>query len=665
MLSKARVLFADSPLPLEKRPEQLNAWGIHFAAWNYIKAELRPEQFNVKKNLVKDHLEDYYRNEGKLDEVRLTIPDSKGCVMWHKPAEVRARSDRKWPTIETPNDDAPVTMEKFKAFLEHQSEAQGTSAPERDRDLQIWATTNGFPEPAAKSLDAFFKHLDQGSETLTFTRMRDLATGLGIHAIMLDPLLSREVSEDCVVLELPSASGSEHIKKGHFGTPPPYAPAGRTLESDADDVHGSGATYAIPDRKVEGTDAAFVFLRLEPKSPQFPRGGHSTQHHHPGDELLLVLKGTVSVTFIDTGVTFELKEQSYVHFYAEQNHAVVNESSSDSAELFIIRFYQLHSKPAQRVRTKWTRQAMRHELWDWARTSRGPRAFRSKNPLTWGWLLGAVADRSVHPRKHRPDQPVKPGVPHNILNPFGLARFLDQAGPGDLKGLKKLLAELESEHNGLIENPKKHLKLPAGRDWLWLLQNNQIKVPRRLIDKLVDVYDVFDLLVCEFLFPSWPRQVVVRRTEATKDIDWVNMLSVVNETPELKKRTGVNHGASRLQSGKIVYEVPARSLFCSDVAISWLQINETKDTGLATSPNTHTGCELIVPLEGKIAIEYLEGPQPRVFTVAANTQIAHYNSNRKHILKNTGDGPAKMFLIRFYLDEKGSQTLPKRGAKKR
>jgi hypothetical protein len=661
MLVKARVIFAAIPLPLEKlpAPELLASWEIHPVAWNYIKSHLRPEEFHVKKNLIKEHLKNYYDHEGKLDELRLTIPDGQGCVMWYKPAESRTQSGHNWPIIETVDDGAPVTMEKFKAFLERQSDAQGTSAPERDRDLQIWATTNGYPEPATKSLDAFFKYLEQDAGTLTFTRMRDLAEGLGIHAIMLDPLLSREVREDCIVLNLPSASGSANIKDGHFGTPPPYAPPSRTP-----DVHGSGATYAIPDRKIEGTDAAFVFLRLEPKSEKFPNGGHSAQHHHPGDELLLVLKGSVSVTFIDTGVTFELKEHSYVHFYAEQNHAVVNESSKHSAELFIIRFYQLHSKPTQQVSTKWTRQAMRHELWDWARDSPAPRAFRSKNYLTWGWLLGAVADRSVQPRLQRPDQPVKSGIPHQILNPFGLARFLNQAGPGNSKGLKKLLADLESEHNTLIENPRKHLKLPAGRDWLWLLQNNQIKVPRRLIAKLVDVYNVFDLLVCEFLFPSWPRQVVVRRDVGNKDIDWVDMMSVVNETPELKQRAGVNHGASRLQSGVVVYQVPTRSLFCSDVAISWLQIKQIKEADLATSPNTHTGCELIVPLEGKVAIEYVDGPRPRVFTVTANTQIAHYNSNRKHILKNIGDGPATMFVIRFYLDEKGSQTPAKRDAKK-
>jgi hypothetical protein len=177
---------------------------------------------------------------------------------------------------------------------------------------------------------------------------------------------------------------------------------------------------------------------------------------------------------------------------------------------------------------------------------------------------------------------------------------------------------------------------------------------RDFIPAIVKLYQVFDLLACEFLFPSVARQVVAHRQGGSpRGDDWVDMSVVVSGLKELRESgPGLNRGAGLLLRGQkgVRYEIPKRSLACSDVAISWLKL----DPGFHTTDNSHPGYELLLPIEGSVSVEYMELKDPRVCTVAAQEHVAHYNSRVRHRIHNTGDGPATMFLVRFYGEGKDS-----------
>src|SRR5262249_7309462 len=175
---------------------------------------------------------------------------------------------------------------------------------------------------------AFFLHLRQNfdPQQLRFSEMRNLTRNLGIHPLLLDPLLSKSVSQQCLSIHLPTGppdgvgAHTEACAVGEF----------RQAGEKGGESYGSGR-YAIPTGRLASTDAAFVYVILDPKA-------HSDDHHHPGDELLFVLKGSATVYLRGSGSEIELQEGSYVHFYSEQTHAAYNYSDTE-AHLFIVRFY--------------------------------------------------------------------------------------------------------------------------------------------------------------------------------------------------------------------------------------------------------------------------------------------------------------------------------------
>lgn len=102
-----------------------------------------------------------------------------------------------------------------------------------------------------------------------------------------------------------------------------------TSMSGTDDYEKSGTEYLVPNKRLAGTeDVAVVQLVL-------PRGAFSDCHAHTGDELMVVMSGTVEVRLGNSGLWTHLEKHDYIHFYAEQEHSVRNIGRS-RAVVFII-----------------------------------------------------------------------------------------------------------------------------------------------------------------------------------------------------------------------------------------------------------------------------------------------------------------------------------------
>jgi quercetin dioxygenase-like cupin family protein len=425
--------------------------------------------------------------------------------------------------------------------------------------------------------------------------------------LMCDPLLSRKVDSDCIAVKFPHADNepvcsSTVCETGSF----------RTVGEPGIKPYGPKAYYSIPEIKIRGTDASFVHLTLKP-------GGYSESHHHAGDELMFVLKGGIQLHFPDGGTSMNLPRWSYAHFYAEQTHSARNLSTTEDAELFIIRFYQqtreeiappegaastlYPSRVALLPHRVSRRQEMRKELRKLSTDIRP----QLVDPFTRAWIVETVAGRSIPATGDY--------IPEEVMNNLGLARFL-RLQPKDERGLPG----------------------SWGANWLTQLAIGERRIQKHEIKELHSYYELFDLLLWSFLFPGVLHQIVVSRQPAENAApDWVNMERVF----------GALH--DQLPKG-IQYEVPRRSLACSDLSVCWLKLEARTSTDL----NQHMGCELLLPLSGQVAVEY--GDCGEICRLSELSGVAHYVSSRKHLIHNPGDKAAEMLLIRFFTEERVGRT---------
>ena len=155
------------------------------------------------------------------------------------------------------------------------------------------------------------------SEVHRLTDLHVLADAYEMPRLMLDFLISRPERQKPIIVECLSQFNIVEHSDGH--------------------AYGQNARYSIPPNRLAGTTdvstgVAFACVELE------PYGGISDEHSHQGDELMLILQGTVEVELKGMNTTQRLSEGSYIHFYAEQRHSVRNVSST-VAVIFVVRCY--------------------------------------------------------------------------------------------------------------------------------------------------------------------------------------------------------------------------------------------------------------------------------------------------------------------------------------
>jgi len=568
-------------------------------------------RFAVYKARLTARLRDYYDHEGRRDPIALTIP-SQRCYVGFVRQGLQAPPTR-WERLSEERA-AHIRLADFRRFLERQS-GSWTTPRDLDHDASSWAYTQGsYPESALAGWDALFRHFESNRLSTSFSELRGVADAVGVDRRLLDALLSESVPDDCLLLELPTSpnqalKGSERCSMGHFGS-----------VADTEWTYGDKLQVGVPNKRLRGTDAAFAYMRLEP-------GGFTSREQFAGDVFVAVLYGSVVVDVLDSGLSVRLMKHSYTHFNAEQNHVIRN-TDDDEAHLFVIRFAQLtHIDGRHAIRQSVV------EMFSGGQKSRRP----ERDWSAWSGVLSVF------------DEPGSwdPMSVDHVRNSRGLVRLLRSLRQPKFASAKSFLRRVHDERSYFRPRSGRRAPYATLDQWLWEVETNQYTVGKTLIPAIAELYDVFDLLLCEFLIPSCSRHVVVHRTPTEGHTDWVDIASIVRAIYELQSQApGKNRGASllRRQAG-ITFEIPVRSLACSEVSVSWL----TLQPGRHTVANTQSGTSMLVPLEGAIAIEFLDRDRADVLgPIVAGSHVAHHDAEKTHRIRNAGDSVASVLHLRLH-----------------
>ena len=544
---------------------------------------------------TREKLEKYYQKMGPASSIRITLERGNYQANWIRLDDSSSLISER---------DETVKPADFKRFVELLIDVIGIDSAERDARMRRYIESSSkfstrFPGHEGRSeFVEFFEWISKlprprQQELLPFTEMVSLAISLGIHPVLIDHLLSRMREEaQCIVLEFAGAASeikSDEVKvdsciagkfkrAGHRSQPPSY---------------GERVAYFIPTDSLQGANAAFVQLDLEP-------GGHSDYHNHPGDEFIFVLQGSVRIRLQASGAAISLGKGDYIHFHAEQPHLAENRSAGNEvARLFIVRYQQHRRETFQQE--PYSRTEMRAHVCD-TLSSVAQSSKRALTSFERAWVLGAIAS----PVKYDPDH-----VPSEFQNRYGLARLLQHHLSADQGG--------RSEAEQMVDN---------------LLQGKVTMEPRALIDKCRKLFHMdVEPAMWGFLYPSVAPTAIVRRSrKADLGNDWIRVRDICKqELPD-----GVD------------YEIPRRSLACSDLSVSWL----TLAPGKVTAPSMHVGTVLVIPMEGEGRIEYL-GPHMKpipVCTVRESTALVHFRGHERHRIGNDGDQPFEALVVRSFVE---------------
>jgi quercetin dioxygenase-like cupin family protein len=230
-----------------------------------------------------------------------------------------------------------VSLKEFAILIRANCALEGVDAEERTNRFRELLKTRRLPQHfvgmvnllfSRAGIASFDEFCDQlADQTIEVEVMQAIAARFDIHPLLLDPLLSRPVRRDHLVLDL--EDDFEDF-------------------SDADDKsRGTGCRYEVPLWRLAGSGVSFVTVNLA-------SDGTSDVHEHPGDELVFVRQGSIEVLFEQTGVRTRLGPGEFMHYYAEQRHSAI--AVQGRAELLIVRVFHVGRDD--------TRQAISRHLLD-------------------------------------------------------------------------------------------------------------------------------------------------------------------------------------------------------------------------------------------------------------------------------------------------------------
>lgn len=487
-------------------------------------------------------------------------------------------------------------------------------------------------------------------------------------------------------------------------------------------LKGAACTYSLPVTRLNGTDCAFVkvvlpsvekhqkefqkiIAEVEKRSPSRrtarrsnvinPHGQvslgaldrlegvvgpteygslrnlvpHSLPHQHPGDELIIVLKGSVVVELDDTGIRTRLQEHDYTHFLAEIPHSIWNVSLEEEAEVLVIRFFQLNRIGSRRRRYEGLVELLKLIRTDMPPMTRGSGVVEQLQGLVLEILEYVGRLNQIYPKflqleswLHSLTQPPVQRVddkPEELRDFVGMAhllrlmlvhnpnkitlgtsqeevnRLVKKLMSGDKKpeisstDLNKLLKVYDEVSSQIIRNlESKSLQFDSDKPLpqiaenlksLFLGRRPDDLITHQYLQLLADYFKIPRVLLDGVLIPAVPRSVVVRNNGRDRILP-----PAIDE-----KHTG--HGT--------VYRLPCRALADSDISITFLSWGKAN---CCCQDNGHMGYEFALCLSGTIRVE-LSGSVPEL--LEAN-QCAHYRSSIMHRLECV-KAPAEVLVIRF------------------
>lgn len=364
-----------------------------------------------------------------------------------------------------------------------------------------------------------------------------------------------------------------------------------TIDEEVGSDSSADSFYRIPRFSLAGTDeVALVHV-------QIPEGRETIKHWHTGAEIVYVLKGSVEIRLTDRGTWNRVDAGGYAHYYADQYHLARNVGKGP-AELFVIRFYQVGIAGKNGSREAFVDQLER--LYADIGTPRSTK--RASHVL-------ARVINEVKPATEMPSA----DEPTEVVDRFGLAQLLRLISNRMRNNEPASLQQLaERAHT---------LGLDAfNRSRIDRLHNGLAAVKRSELEDLARLYEVEPFLFVNFLYPTFRSMVTIRENEG----DFVRVKDFVR--------------------GRAEYLVPKRRLADSDVAIVLVKLLESGDE---TPMNRHPGHELIIPLEGEIAVVFNDITLP---IGPAKKSYAHYHATVDHATKNIGSGEARFMVVRFHED---------------
>ena len=553
-------------------------------------------------NRIRASLVAYYREEGRADPLLFLMP--QGGYSIHVSRRTVTTALRYEVAVEP-----TISMRDFRTFLESRCGLGDDFRRDRDQRVRYWMSSlarfKATTLRAGAEFDQLFQHLE--GAPLSFEQMKSLTRSLGIHPLMLDHLRSKRVATNCLVVDTPGFESQTGATEVVAGEPTIMRTIFLEVPSPGEG-YGTNAQYSFPALRIAGSDISLVFLELSP-------AGYSDTHDHPGDELMFVISGSITVTFPNSGVRLLLNEGDYAHFFAEQPHSAVNESE-ERARLLIVRFNHLTSPDA--------RHQLGREIWGIisAAGSGTPTPFREP-ALSW------VAEAAVQPLGSGAGR-FSQQATDSLQNHLGFCRLLRRL-PGPSPRAAESFVKSIAEGHGL------HLE--SFDHWLWCVETGRIAVERDLVPAIAKLYGVYPTLILDFFQPSSLCQVVVRggptnnhKTGGNRNGDWLPLTDVARGLDLVSVADGVT------------YSLPQHTLSCSDTSITLVSLVP----GTLTPINDHPGTELLVPLDGEIAVEFVKtGADSHR---ASSGEVLHFTSSEPHRLANYGPIPARVLVLRIYSD---------------
>ncbi len=471
-------------------------------------------------------------------------------------------------------------MEDFSRLLYAMFEVAGIDEKDRSTKLKerLGQEVDGFfvlakelQQRKIEDFDEVFRQFKKNKKRISVNDMRAIAEIFEFHPLLLYPLLIPYHDTGALALDL---HDFVHVKR---------------MQSPEREDRSTGP-YSSPVKRLRLADATIGIVRLDDAHPK------SDGHSHPGDEIALVLSGSIDFQLRQAGNVINLKEGDLIHFYAETEHQAFRRGKD--AEMLVIRFYQ-------------TDAPTRHALWKELKRHlvENPGGLLPRHAAAW--ILQALP--SYHPPSYQPI----------VRDELGLARMLDSIAewkPGDARS-----STLSAEEREALQAAD-----PAAMSRVASLRT------------IAEAYDVEEFLLLGFGFPAVADKVILKRAPIKGSSDGAR--SYQFEPSDFFTFPKDDQKFSLPEHPPVRYRLPKRSLSCSDISIAHIEL----DPNAGTPRNSHPGLELIYLESGSLLIT-VDG-SPAVSLSADGPQLCHFESSREHTVVNPGADVAKFWVIRFYRD---------------
>lgn len=466
----------------------------------------------------------------------------------------------------------------------------------------------------SKSRLAHLEKTGKRATEVSLGELRRVADAYGIHWLLMDPLLA-EPTETChvqTVSEMAVATERKDtdnvmVSREHLSSMLKFfraladekladvATRFEALTNGEERAYGDG-TYKNPPKylaSVEGVAVALVELppmRGQPKQYRdwSDHKSRSDWHRHPGEEICVILEGSVVLSVEGPTEDATLGRFDMAHYYAEQMHGLRNVGKK-TARVFIIRLLPLGSRLEYRSPRYSLKEALRSDTWDEA--VRG----RSRSVIT-----GAI-----FPHEGENDKVVGDSC--------GLGRLLE-------------LASVPLLRQRSVNWTKLAAALNVPRTQLYSVRWGKVRLNVEDLARWAEVFRIHWMLAYVFVPSVHSPTLVLRNCECSaSQREWMAIPREVVSSPDVD------------------YYYPRYRLAESPVSIAIIHL---KEDGAVAPDNEHPGHEFVVVLEGEVDL-ILAGEAPA--RISADKHLfGHFESNRNHRIRNVGGCEARVLIVRIF-----------------